>query len=307
MSWRFTELFIYLSFLVFHPCWSRNPRQCEQQLFLNCRRGLFSWLASDFLFARIQCDHRCHLRCTLEHHLITTWCNDRAIRVIWWHAIKMTPLIVNLVMMRIMVQGFMQGTSNLYYGSVKSSLSDALNGPDGEQLQRASICLMLFSQAAVQSACRLLVTDIMGRQSAIIRAAVPNVSGCVLSQTARCTRRARLQACTHVVVLSWRRFKEKSRKIIWTRPTARLSAMCLFSNQIAPPAQNSGITLEILKKEANLSFSSGLQSKRFPSLGVSVYFVCMFADGAKMSLCLQKLSLPRKSQNLWDESPLVID
>ena len=68
-----------------------------------------------------------------------------------------------LVMMRIMVQGFMQGTSNLYYGSVKSSLSDALNGPDGEQLQRASICLMLFSQAAVHSACMLLVTDIMGR------------------------------------------------------------------------------------------------------------------------------------------------
>ena len=68
-----------------------------------------------------------------------------------------------LVMMRIMVQGFMQGTSNLYYGSVKSSLSDALNGPDGEQLQRTSICLMLFSQAAVHSACMLLVTDIMGR------------------------------------------------------------------------------------------------------------------------------------------------
>ena len=141
----------------------------------------------------------------------------------------MTPLIVSLVMMRIMVQGFMQGTSNLYYGSVKSSLSDALNGPDGEQLQRASICLMLFSQAAVHSACMLLVTDIMGRQSAIIRAAVPNVSGCVLSQTARCTRRARLQACTHVVVLSWRRFKEKSRKITCTLNTTNSSTECNVS------------------------------------------------------------------------------
>ena len=128
------------------------------------------------------------------------------------------------------MQGFMQGTSNLYYGSVKSSLSDALNGPDGEQLQRTSICLMLFSQAAVQSACMLLVTDIMGRQSAIIRAAVPNVSGCVLSQTARCTRRARLQACTHIVVLRlWRRFKEKSRKIIRSLNTTKSSTECNVS------------------------------------------------------------------------------
>ena len=183
------------------------------------------------------------------------------------------------------MQGFMQGTSNLYYGSVKSSLSDALNGPDGEQLQRTSICLMLFSQAAVHSACRLLVTDIMGQQSAIIRAAVPNVSGCVLSQTARCTRRARLQACTHVVVLRWRLFKEKSRKITCSLNTTNSSTECNVS--LFKPDRTSS---------AKLKYYFGDSKKR------SKFIIFL-----KMSLCLQKLSLPRKSQNLWDESPLVID
>ena len=154
----------------------------------------------------------------------------------------------------------------------------------------------------------LLVTDIMGRQSAIIRAAVPNVSGCVLSQTARCTRRARLQACTHVVVLRWRRFKEKSRKITCSLNTTNRSTECNVS--LFKPDRTSSAKLKYYfgdsKKEASLSFSPDLQSERFPSLWVRVYFVCMFANGAKMNLCLQKLSLPRKSQNLWDESPLVI-
>ena len=201
----------------------------------------------------------------------------------------------------------MQGTSNLYYGSVKSSLSDALNGPDGEQLQRTSICLMLFSQAAVHSACRLLVTDIMGQQSAIIRAAVPNVSGCVLSQTARCTRRARLQACTHVVVLSWRRFKEKSRKITCSLNTTNSSTECNVS--LFKPDRTSSAKLKYYlgdsKKEASLSFSPDLQSQKVSEpMGTCVLclYVCKWCQNEFMSAKI----VPRKSQNLWDESPLVI-
>ena len=152
----------------------------------------------------------------------------------------------------------------------------------------------------------LLVTDIMGRQSAIIRAAVPNVSGCVLSQTARCTRRAPLQACTHVVVLRWRLFKEKSRKITRSLNTTNRSTECNVS--LFKPDRTSSAKLKYYfgdsKKEASLSFSPDLQSQKVSEpMGTCVLclYVCKWCKNEFMSAKI----VPRKSQNLWDESPLV--
>ena len=151
----------------------------------------------------------------------------------------------------------------------------------------------------------------MGQQSAIIRAAVPNVSGCVLSQTARCTRRARLQACTHVVVLSWRRFKEKSRKITCTLNTTNSSTECNVS--LFKPDRTSSAELKYYfgdsKERSKFIIFLRPSILKVPSLCIYVgmcvlcMYVCKWCQNEFLSA---KIVQARKSQNVWDESPLVI-